>query len=74
MDLQQDQDSQRREKNYAGSEPSTRRPVHTVSKLVKSIFGGNPRDRDRDRESKSKEIATVSEYIKFMPNLFDFIS
>jgi hypothetical protein len=43
-----------------------------LNKLVKSIYGGNPRDRDRDRESKSKDIATVSEYIKFMPKLLDF--
>ena len=36
------------------------------------MYGGNQRDRERERESKSKDMATISEYIKFMPNLLDF--
>ena len=43
-----------------------------LNKLVKNIYGGSQNQRERDRDSKSKDIATVSEYIKFMPNLLDF--
>lgn len=41
-----------------------------LNKLVKAIYGGNQREREKD--SKAKDMATISEYIKFMPNLLDF--
>lgn len=39
-----------------------------MNKLVKSIFNAGA----RDKENYAKDIGTVSEYIKFMPNLLDF--
>jgi len=37
-----------------------------LNKLVKNIFNS------KEKEANSKETNTVSEYIKYMPNLLDF--